>query len=314
MCRLGRPRGHGHAKEVADTLGQRYGSRGTRVKPAEPPRGSGPNRRSSEVVRRLQGDTPRSREICGRLDCLSRVDACRFSSSRSSRPQCTGCGQTCGQQGIVHRDTDGSKTSDRHIELPLGSTSSRDSTECNRHDSGAGGIRWPRQASITRRSGSRRSAPSTRSGCRTRSARSSGSPPRRRARPDRAGPGTQHLHQGLPRAARPRADPQRARQSARAPRPGRGVGRREPRDRPGDDHDEPSGQASVHGGRARGATAHGGMGRPPERLGRLRVERSTTPCATWPRARPRSTAPTSTSRTSRHTRVVRRGWSSAPTR
>ena len=27
------PRGHGHAKEVADTLGQRYGSAGTRVKP-----------------------------------------------------------------------------------------------------------------------------------------------------------------------------------------------------------------------------------------------------------------------------------------
>ncbi len=41
---------------------------------------------------------------------------------------------------------------------------------------------------------------------------------------------------------------------------------------------------------------------------------STTPCATWPRARPRSTAPTSTSRASRHTRAVRRGWSSAPTR
>jgi hypothetical protein len=41
-------------------------------------------------------------EICGRLNCLSRVDACRFSFSRSSPPQCTGCGQTCGQQGIVH--------------------------------------------------------------------------------------------------------------------------------------------------------------------------------------------------------------------
>ena len=61
FVRLGRVRGHGHAKEVADTLGQRYGSRGTRVKPAEPPGESGPNRRSSEVVRRLQGDTPRSR-------------------------------------------------------------------------------------------------------------------------------------------------------------------------------------------------------------------------------------------------------------
>ncbi len=175
LVRLGRARGHGHAKEVADTLGQRYGSRGTRVKPAEPPRGSGPKPtifRGRTAIARRHAAEP---EICGRLDCLSRVCACRFSSSRSSPPQCTGCGQTCGQQGIVHRDTDASKTSDPAHRSPARAESSRDTTECNRHDSGAGGIRWPRQASITRRSGSRRSAPSTRWGCRTRSARSSGS-------------------------------------------------------------------------------------------------------------------------------------------
>ncbi len=133
------------------------------------------NPRSSEgraAIARRHAAEP---EICGRLDCLSRACACRFSSSRSSPPPCTGCGQTCGQQGIVHRDTDGSKPSDPAHRAPARAESSREHNRCNRHDSGAGGIRWPRQASITRRSGSRRSALSTRWGCRTRSARSSGS-------------------------------------------------------------------------------------------------------------------------------------------
>ena len=69
-------------------------------------------------------------QICVRLDCLSCAGACRFSSSRSSPPQCTGCGQTCGQQGIVHRDTDGSKTPDPAHRAPARSESSRDGAEC----------------------------------------------------------------------------------------------------------------------------------------------------------------------------------------
>lgn len=61
------------------------------------------NERSSEVARRLQGDTPMPRKICARLDCHCRGRHCRFSTLTILATFCTGCGQTCGQQGIVSR-------------------------------------------------------------------------------------------------------------------------------------------------------------------------------------------------------------------
>src|SRR5689334_4455373 len=53
------PGGHGHAKEVADTLGQRYGSAGTRVKPEAAARAGRPKPpivgRRTAIARRHAG-------------------------------------------------------------------------------------------------------------------------------------------------------------------------------------------------------------------------------------------------------------------
>ena len=171
----GPARGHGHAKEVADTLGQRYGSPRTRVKPA------GPWCRRCPKPPILGGGTTNARrhageqEICGRLDCLLRPRACSF---RLLRPS------TLHAQAVDKRvDNRASFTRARtHQDVrPTGRAPARAETEpamttgATALTSGAGGIRWPRQALITRRSGNRRSAPSTRWDCPTRSGRSSGS-------------------------------------------------------------------------------------------------------------------------------------------
>jgi hypothetical protein len=63
----------------------------------------GRNHRSSNLAARLQADTPERRKICRRFDCLCRRRHCRFSTLTILATFCTGCGQTCGQQGIVSR-------------------------------------------------------------------------------------------------------------------------------------------------------------------------------------------------------------------
>jgi hypothetical protein len=47
-----------------------------------------------------------------------RACTCRFSTSRSLPDPCTGCGQTCGQQGIVHQGTDASSRPNRQGRAP----------------------------------------------------------------------------------------------------------------------------------------------------------------------------------------------------
>jgi hypothetical protein len=112
VVRQSRARGHGHAKEVADTLGQRYGSPRTRVKPTEGARAPGSKPTilggPAAIARRHAAE----RADCRRLDCHQRACGCRFSTLTILATPCTGCGQTCGQQGIVHQDTDGPRTSD----------------------------------------------------------------------------------------------------------------------------------------------------------------------------------------------------------
>ena len=141
-------------------------------------------------------------------------------------------------------------------------------------NSGAGGIRWPRQASITRRSGSRRSAPSTRSACRTRSAPSSGSAASSACstrRPSCAPPTPSPRTSSSTRVREQIHE--RPRQPARPPGAARGVGRREPRDRPR--HDQR--RAQRPGLRCTTARAAVGGGSParPDRSGPSAATRPT---------------------------------------
>jgi hypothetical protein len=133
VVRLGRARGHGHAKEVADTLGQRYGSRREGVKPtgAAPARTTKPTilERPSAIARR-HAVRP---EICGRRDCHQQACGCRFSTLTIFATPCTGCGQRCGQQGIVHQTRTGPAGPTRRTRAPARREPSRETQQVQRN-------------------------------------------------------------------------------------------------------------------------------------------------------------------------------------
>jgi hypothetical protein len=79
-------RRHGHAKEVAVTLGQRYGSAGTRVKPRRAVGTVSRTDRSSDVPRRIQADTPVVDRIRAPDDCQGRLGVVGFEAYEPRPP------------------------------------------------------------------------------------------------------------------------------------------------------------------------------------------------------------------------------------